>query len=111
MEGVSSYGVGEMIVRIFNTAVDPGDIERATQLFRETVRPAFESFSGCHGIEMFIGVEDHSGDLVEVAAVSRWDSLGAIGTAVESEGYTQALDELRKLFVQAPLVRHFESVD
>lgn len=100
-----------MIVRIFDTAVDPADVDRATELFRGTVRPAFESFPGCHGIEMFIGVEDHSGDLVEVAAVSRWESLDAIGSAVESDDYTQALGELRTLFVQAPLVRHFESVD
>jgi heme-degrading monooxygenase HmoA len=100
-----------MIIRIFDTAIDPGDIERAKELFRETVRPAFEGFPGCQGIEMFIGVEDHSGDLAEVAAVSRWDSLDDIGKAIHSDDYDDALGELRKLFVQAPLVRHFERVD
>jgi quinol monooxygenase YgiN len=100
-----------MIIRIFDTAIDPGDVDRAKDLFRDTVRPAFEGFPGCNGIEMFIGVEDHSGDLVEVAAVSRWESIDAIGKAVDSEDYTGALAELRKLFVQAPLVRHFERVD
>ena len=100
-----------MIIRIFDTAIDPADIERARDLFTTQVRPAFDAFDGCHGIEMFIGVEDHSGDLVEVAAVSRWDSVEAIGTATETDEYTQALAELRKLFVQAPLVRHFERVE
>lgn len=100
-----------MIIRIFDTAVDPGDVDRAKELFRETVRPAFDSFPGCSGIEMFIGVEDHSGDLVEVAAVSRWDSVDDIAKAVDSDDYDAALSELRKLFVQSPLVRHFDRVD
>ncbi len=100
-----------MIIRIFDTAIDPADIDRAKELFRSQVRPAFDAFSGCHGIEMFIGVEDHSGDLVEVAAVSRWDTVEAIGLAIETDGYAEALAELRKLFVQSPLVRHFERVE
>jgi quinol monooxygenase YgiN len=100
-----------MIIRIFDTAIDPADVDRAKELFRTQVCPAFESFPGCHGIEMFIGVEDHSGDLVEVAAVSRWESVDAIGSAIDTDEYAEALAELRKLFVQAPLVRQFERVD
>ena len=100
-----------MIIRIFDTAIDPADVEKAKELFRETVRPAFERFPGCDGIEMFMGVEDHSGDLVEVAAVSRWESTDAIAKAIDSDDYSEALAELRKLFAQAPLVRHFERVE
>ena len=100
-----------MIVRIFDTAIDPGDVERAKELFRSQVEPAFNNFPGCHGIEMYIGVEDHSGDLVEVAAVSRWDSVEDIAKAIDTDEYTEALAELRKLFVQSPLVRHFERVE
>ena len=100
-----------MIIRIFDTAIDPSDVDAAKSLFREQVRPAFEAFEGCRGIEMFLGVEDHSGDLVEVAAVSRWESQEAIGSAIESPDYSEALAELRKLFQQAPLVRHFEQVE
>lgn len=100
-----------MIIRIFDTAVDPADVESAKELFRTTVGPAFDRFPGCHGIEMLIGVEDHSGDLVEVAAVSRWDSVESIANAIDGDDYNEALTELRKLFVQAPLVRHFEKVD
>ena len=100
-----------MIIRIFDTAVDPADVERAKELFRTKARPAFEAFEGCHGIEMYIGVEEHSKDLVPVAAISRWDSARLIDLAVASDEYTEALRDLRLLFAETPLVRHFENVD
>lgn len=100
-----------MIVRIFDTSVDPGDVERGKQLFRQIVRPAFEAFDGCHGIEMLISVGEHSGDLVEIAAISRWDSLEVIEKATASPDYEQALAEIRKLFAQSPIIRHFETID
>ena len=100
-----------MIIRIFDTAMDPDDIERAKQLFRDQVRPAFEAFDGCHGVEMNLGIEEHSGDLVDVASISRWESTDAIESAVKSEDYKDALAEIRKLFQRSPIVRHFELVD
>lgn len=100
-----------MIVRIFDTAADPADIERGVQLFRNTVRPAFESFPGCHGIEMLIGVDEHSADLVELTAISHWDSMEAIDTATKTPEYGAALEEISKLFAQAPIVRHFEAIE
>ncbi len=100
-----------MIIRIFDTAMEPHEIERAKQLFRDDVKPAFETFEGCHGVEMTIGVEEHSGDLVDVAALSRWDSLEAVQAATATEEYQEALAGIRTLFRQAPIVRHFELVD
>jgi len=100
-----------MIIRIFDTAVDPVDVAKGKDIFRDQVRPVFESFDGCHGVEMLIGVEEHSGDLVDIAALSRWDSLDAIERAITTDDYDQALTELRKLFQQTPIVRHFESID
>jgi quinol monooxygenase YgiN len=100
-----------MIVRIFDTSVDPGDVERGKQLFRDDVQPAFAKFPGCHGVEMLISVEEHSGDFVMIAAVSRWDSMQAIDEATKTPEYDVALTELRKLFMQAPIVRHFETID
>lgn len=100
-----------MIIRIFDTAVEPADVEKGKDLFRQQVQPAFEAFDGCHGIEMLIGVEEHSGDLVDIAAISRWVSLEAIANATVSEDYEVALAELRKLFRQAPIIRHFETID
>lgn len=100
-----------MIVRIFDTAMDPADIEKGKQLFRDEVKPAFERFEGCHDVEMVIGVEEHSQDLVDIASISHWDSLEAIEKATSSDEYADALDEIRRLFQQAPLVRHFEVAD
>ena len=100
-----------MIVRIFDTAISPDDVERAKDLFREHVRPAFERFDGCQGIEMLLGIDEHSQDLVDVAAISRWDSRAAIEKATITDEYDEALRELRQLFEQAPIVRHFEAVE
>lgn len=97
-----------MIIRIFDTAMDPADIEKGKQLFRDQVRPAFLSFEGCSGIDMCIGVEEHSGDLVDVASISRWSSLDAVEAATITDEYKEALAEIRKLFAQNPIVRHFE---
>ena len=100
-----------MIIRIFDTAMDPDDIEQGKELFRTTVRPAFEGFEGCLGIEMLLSLDEHAGDLVQVSAISRWDSFEAIEAATSAPEYDAALDELRKLFRQAPVVRHFEAID
>lgn len=100
-----------MIVRIFDTSVDPGDVERGKELFRTQVRPAFERFEGCHGIEMVVGIGEHSADLVPIAAISRWDSIDAVERATATEGYDEALNEIRKLFAQSPIIRHFETFD
>lgn len=100
-----------MIVRIFDTTVDPGDVDLGIQLFKDEVLPVFEAFDGCHGIEMMISVDEHSGDLVQIAAVSRWSSLEAIEAATKTEKYSEALANLRKLFVHSPIIRHFSSVD
>ncbi len=98
-----------MIIRIFDTSVDPGDVEEAVRVFEAEVAPAFDAFDGCHGIELLVGVDEHSGDLVELCAISRWESRDAIDAAIGSDDYRAALAEFRKLFQQTPIVRHFES--
>ena len=100
-----------MIIRIFDTAMDPDDIEKGKKLFREQVRPAFEAFEGCHGVEMNLGIEEHTGDLVDVASISRWESMEAILSATQTEDYKEALAEIRKLFQRSPIIRHFELVE
>jgi quinol monooxygenase YgiN len=75
------------------------------------VKPAFERFEGCHGIDFHVGVEEHSGDLIDIVAISRWKSADAIQSAIDGEDYEAALSELRKLFEQAPIIRHFELVE
>ncbi len=97
-----------MIVRIFDTAMDPADVEEAKRLFREQVRPVFLSFDGCSEVDMIIGVEEHSGDLVDVASISRWESLAAVDSATQTAAYKDSMTEIRRLFAQSPIVRHFE---
>ena len=99
-----------MIIRIFDTAMDPDDIEDGKRLFREQVIPAFAAFEGCHGAEMNLGIEEHSGDLIDVISISRWDSMEAIQKATKSDDYQEALAEIRKLFQRSPIIRHFELV-
>jgi quinol monooxygenase YgiN len=101
---------GPMIIRMFDTAVDPDDVELAKDLFRKEVQPAFARFAGCHGVDMYLGTE-RSSVLIEVAAISRWDSKEAIGAALATPEYTEAMTELKKLFQHAPIVRHFETLD
>ncbi|MCA1707085.1 MAG: antibiotic biosynthesis monooxygenase [Actinobacteria bacterium] len=99
-----------MIIRMFDTAIDPNDEELAKDLFRRQVQPAFARFDGCQGVDMYIGLEGR-GHLIEVAAISRWDSKESIDAALGTEEYTEAMLELKKLFQHAPLVRHFETID
>ena len=98
-----------MIIRIFDTTVDPGDVDQAVAVFKSDVAPAFDVFDGCRGIELLVGVDEHSGDLVELCAISRWETRDAIDAAIGSDDYRAALAEFRKLFQQTPIVRHFES--
>jgi heme-degrading monooxygenase HmoA len=100
-----------MIIRMFDTAINPEDVDRAKQIFVEQVRPAFEAFDGCHGIDMFLGLAEHSGGFVDVAAISRWDSEAHIRAAVDSSPYETAMSDMKSLFEQNPIVRHFEAVE
>ena len=100
-----------MIIRMFDTAVDPDDVDQGIEIFRSTVRPAFAQFEGCRGIDLMIGKDEHSGRLTDFAAISRWDSMDAVEKAVSSDEYTEALKDLKQLFQQSPIVRHFDVLD
>lgn len=100
-----------MIVRIFSTAVDPEEIDQGIEIFKSDVAPAFAGFDGCHGVEWFVGLEEHSGDLVDVTAISRWESVEAIESATAGRDYERALARLRELFRQTPIVHHYRTVD
>ena len=100
-----------MIIRMFDTAVDPEDVERGKEIFKASVKPTFDALEGCHGIEFMTGMEEHSGGLVDVAAISRWDSKAAIDAAMQTEEYKTAFAELKELFQQTPIVRHFDTVE
>ena len=100
-----------MIIRMFDTAIDPSDVDRAKEIFRSQVKPAFDLFEGCRGIDMYLGLEEHSGGYVDVAAISHWVNREAIDASLGTPEYTEALADLKKLFQQNPIVRHFETID
>jgi quinol monooxygenase YgiN len=94
---------------MFMTAVDPDDIARLKEVFAGVVRPAFQGFEGCRGIELYIGLDEHSGDLADVATLSRWESPAALEQVSANPDYHRALAEINTLFQQAPIVHHFEA--
>ena len=60
-------------------------------------------------------LDDHhrmfGGDLVDVAAISRWESMDAMNEALKTPEYDESLRELRQLFEETQIVRHFEIAD
>lgn len=99
-----------MIVRITQTTIDPEDAPRATDIFVTSVKPALEALEGSEGIEMHLGMEEHSGDVLELVSISRWSSPEALEAAADSPAYREAMDALRPLFRATPLVHHFRPV-
>lgn len=98
-----------MIIRVTDTAVDRGDVERSQELVRSVVRPALEGVEGCEGIEVHVRIDEHHGSLVEVAVVSRWATRQAMDSAVRSDEYGDAMADIRALFQHSPIVRIFET--
>ena len=96
------------IVRILQSAVDPGDIATMRQLFADDVLPVFEALDGCHGIELLMSLESNAGGLVEGAAVSRWASREAMDGGMASRQVAEAQVRVFELLRQEPVVRVFD---
>ncbi|MBA3654104.1 MAG: antibiotic biosynthesis monooxygenase [Actinobacteria bacterium] len=97
-------------VRVFQTAVDPDDVDAVRRLFTDDVLPAFAGLDGCLGVELQISHEQNAGGLVEGAAVSRWSSIEAMDEAVASRPVREALVRVTSLLRQQPVTRVFEVV-
>ena len=97
-------------LRVFQTAVDPDDVETVRKFFTDDVLPAFEGLTGCLGIELLISQEANAGGLVEGAAVSRWSSIEAMDDAVGSRPVREALVRVTSVLRQQPVTRVFEVV-
>ena len=100
-----------MIIRMTQVAVDREDAEAVAQAFTGKVRPAFDRFDGCEGIEMYFGTDEHSRDGVDLVTISRWTSPEALEEAQGSGAYAEAMSHIRPLFHQSPIVHHFEPVE
>ena len=92
-------------LRLYQSAVDPADVTEMQRLFLDDVAPAFSRATGCLGIELTVTIEPNAGGLVEGAAISRWSSLEAMATAMESHDVQEALVRVRQLLRQEPVTK------
>jgi quinol monooxygenase YgiN len=98
-------------LRLYQSAVDPADVNEVLRLFVDDVKPVFEVVDGCQSLELVVSVEKNAGGLVEGAVVSRWSSLDAMEAAVSSRPVREAIVRFRQLLRQEPVARVFEIVD
>jgi quinol monooxygenase YgiN len=95
-------------LRLYQSAVDPSDVEEMKRLFVDDVVPAFLRLPGCLGLELTVNVEANAGGLVEGAAISRWSSLEEMATAMASREVKEALVRVRQLLRQEPVSKVLE---
>ena len=90
-------------LRLYQSAIDPADVEEMRRLFVDDVAPAFSHAPGCLGIELTVAVEPNAGGLVEGAAISRWSSLEEMTEAMASREVQEAMVRVRGLLRQEPV--------
>ena len=95
-------------VRMFQTAVDPADLDEIRRLFADDVLPVFRTMPGCLSIELVMSVDHNPGGLLECATVSRWDTAEAMGAAITSRLAREAQVRIVELLRQEPVVRVYE---
>jgi quinol monooxygenase YgiN len=90
-------------LRIYQSAVDPTDVDEMRRLFVDDVVPVFGGCAGCLGLELTVNIEPNAGGLVEGAAISRWSSLDEMAAAMASRQVQEALVRVRQLLRQEPV--------
>ena len=110
MAASSAGGAGVQVLRLFQSAVDPADVDELRKLFLDDVKSAFESVAGCVGIELIMSTDKNAGGLVEGAALSRWTTREAMETGVDSRVLAEAQVRIFELLRQEPVVRVFEVI-
>lgn len=99
------------LLRIFQTAVDPADLDEVRRLFADDILPVYRAFPGCVSIELVLSSERHPGGLLECATVSRWEDHPAMTQAMESRAAKESQVRMLELLRQEPLVRVFEVLE
>jgi quinol monooxygenase YgiN len=90
-------------LRLYQSAVDPADVEEMHRFFVDDVVPVFVQAPGCLGIELTVSVEPNAGGLVEGAAISRWSSLEDMAAALASREVKEAVVRVREMLRQEPV--------
>lgn len=98
-------------LRLFQTAVDPADLDEVRRLFVEDVKPAFEKIPGCRGIQLVLNVDTQAGGLVEGAAISHWDSREQLEEAIESDAAKSSQTRILQLLRQEPVTKTLQVLE
>ncbi|MEO7837339.1 MAG: hypothetical protein ABIS21_06830 [Acidimicrobiales bacterium] len=96
------------MLRMFQTAIDPADVDALRRLFAEDVLPVYGQLAGCLGMELVLCTDRSAGGLVEGAAVSRWAGLEEMERAVVSRPAAEAQVRILQLLRQEPVIRVYE---
>ncbi len=95
-------------VRLYQSAVDPNDVDEVRRLFAADVAPAFAGCAGCLSVELAVSIDVNAGGLVEGAAITRWSSLEEMVAAIDSRAVTEAIVRIRQLLRQEPVSKVFQ---
>ena len=99
------------ILRLFQTAVDPADLDEIRRLFLEDVKPVFDKLPGCLGIELLMNIDPQAGGLLEGAAISRWESQEDLDRALETRDVAEAQVRILQLLRQEPVTKTFQVLE
>lgn len=95
-------------VRMFQSAVDPADVEETRRLFNDDVRSLLAGRPGCLAVELVVNTEHNAGGLLEGCVISRWSSLDELRAALDDHAVTDALVRVRRLLRHEPITKTFE---
>lgn len=98
-----------MFARLFQSSVDPADIDHVRRLFAEDVKPAFEAQPGCISMELFLNVRPSAGGLVEGVAISRWHTLEELERALASRDVRESQVRILQLLRVEPVTKTLEN--
>lgn len=99
------------LVRMYQTAVDPADVDAMRRFFYDDVKPVFDRMDGCHSIELLINTAGNAGGLVEGCALSRWRSLDDLERALATREVAEALVRIQSMLRQEPVTKTYEVLE
>jgi hypothetical protein len=100
-----------VFVRLFSSAIDPGDLPEVRRIFSEDIKPVFESLPGCTSMELLLGTDRNAGGLVDAGALSRWKSQDELTVAIESRAVVESMVRILPFLQLEPVIRMFEIIE
>jgi hypothetical protein len=98
-------------VRMFMSALDPGDVDKVKRILDDEVRPVFEALEGCQSVDLLVSSEQNAGGLVDGCVLSRWATLDQLTAALASPPIVDATQRLRGVLRQEPVTRIYQVLD